>query len=140
MSELQHDPFYFIREIKKTAEDLESLKSGALVAAAGGAFVLGLSTGGLFWIPFAMCAPLACFKLVQWYTERDKRKALQELEIHDIVQFRLESLNNRVLPAAAKQELEQQLVAFLQDRSPTKKFSLPSQPADVQQLPLKGDP
>ena len=121
-------PLDWLEKIIKTSEKLDSLATGALLATVGGACVLGIVLGGVFWIPFGMSLPLAPYRLYKDYAERKRReieaRQLREAEyrIHliKVVKEMTESIYDSNLPDQQKETLLEKANRVLEVGLPVK--------------------
>jgi hypothetical protein len=113
------DPISFLQRVIKTAETLDTLKTGALLAVTGGALVAGLVTGGIYWMPFGITLPLALLRLLQMYENRGVRQLRRAIGIYDLVKARKEALEGSPLPQTEKRQLSATLTRLLADGSLT---------------------
>ena len=91
--------------IRKTAEALNKLQNGALVAFTGGAIVVGAVFGGVFWVPAAMSGSLIAYRGCELIYNHKKQKRRRELEYFDEKLKRIEWIDNSSLPEGKKKLL-----------------------------------
>jgi hypothetical protein len=125
-------PLDWLGKIIKTSEKMDSLATGALLATAGGAFVLGIVLGGIFWIPFGMSLPLIPYRLYKEHIERKQREvenrqlreAKHRVHLIEAVKEMTESIYGSNLPEKQKEILLEKANQILEEMIPDKR-SLP---------------
>lgn len=105
-------------QIRRRAAELDKLTDGGLVAATGGFFVLGLVTGGVFWIPFGMTGALSAYRLVRWSIIRRSRSRQEALGLVERIKAVKEELFKSQLPDDEKRKLSASLDALLSPAGP----------------------
>jgi len=98
------------KRIRKTAESLDRLKQGALVALTGGTVALGMVGGGVFWLPAAMAGSLLAYRALHFLTSWPSWRQEQRLRMWDAVVARSRDLHRKSsLPEATIRVLEEPL-------------------------------
>jgi hypothetical protein len=98
-------PLHWIDRLLKNGERIDKATTGAIVAAAGPAAVLGWFSGGLAWMPFAAFICILLYRSWKYYQEREDRKLRAYIALQGQVRGELEAINRSALPDSQKQEL-----------------------------------
>lgn len=98
-------PLHWIDRLLKNGERIDKATTGAIVAAAGAAAVLGWVSGGLAWMPFAAFVCILVYRSWKYYQEREERRIETYIKLQAQVRRELEEINRSALPESQKQEM-----------------------------------
>ena len=98
-------PLHWIDRLLKNGERIDRSTTGAIVAAAGPAVVLGWFFGGLAWMPFAAFICILLYRFAKYYEDRDPRKFTRLLAAQEQGRRELEAIHKSALPDAQKEEM-----------------------------------
>jgi hypothetical protein len=91
--------------VRSTAQALDRLKTGALVAFSSGAVVLGLVGGGIWWLPAAMGGGLLAWRTGLFLVDLPEWRYQRQLKRWDELRTRIERLQQSRLDADARKML-----------------------------------
>ena len=104
-------PTHWTEQFLKTARKINDADTGAIAAAAGGAFVFGLITGGWGWIPLGGFAAALLHRSYKHFEKREVRHTQQRIQIAALERKELEAIAKSKLPEAQKKYLIDKLTA-----------------------------
>jgi hypothetical protein len=107
--------------IKKNAQALDGLTTGALVAFTAGSTVIGIVFGGLVWIPAAMSGALLGFRAFLRFSNRRQNQLAELRDELSQLALQMEGINKAALTDEQRKQLsapiQQQITVLRRDIS-----------------------